>query len=575
MWAAQVRGHGRERQEQAGERPRVRGDQRLVGLDDVESHRPVVGVHRHLHRVADVVAHPRSSVGVREVVGRGVGVDEPDDPPGGGDDRVRVAVHSQERRDLLHPLGDLPVVEDPALGGEIVGEEHLDLGEPGRKDDAAPQRPDAHSALARVGRVDVLVARGVVQLRRAHLDEHVRVGELAVVDLRLADLERSGGRGRDVLHEELRQPLPRHPVHRAHHGAVPVRVHEVLVDPDAARKVGVRELADGQHHLPGLPVELVPVVVHVDELVVGADLLELTVRVERGPVLPQADVLDGRVVLPQDGGGEVLLGRERSRLDAVEPVGAVGGGDRPLDVGPLGHDLVGGDPEPLDDGGIGGQADQAPRDPEAEPDEGKAEARSRHLDQAQHGGQAGEADHDVERREAGVDVRVAGSERRPARGEEEAEGVQRVPPRLDDEECGDQSQQVRLRPRGDDEPPGRQPRAARQHVHGGDRRQGHRQDQGQELEHAEQEGVREDVEPDVPAEERLGHAERPGVPEPDEGLPSRRPLSAQHERDDQTAGQQESPVERLHLAPARELWQIVLAGELDERPVSPARRRED
>ena len=70
---------------------------------------------------------------------------------------------------------------------------------------------------------------------------------------------------------------------------------------------------------------------------------------------------------------------------------------------------------------------------------------------------------------------------------------------------------------------------------------------------AEEERVREDVEPHVPAEEGLGHAEEPGVPEPDHRLPLRRPLSAQHERDHETARQQEMPVEGLHLAPAREL----------------------
>ena len=513
-------------------------------------------------------------MGVREVVGRGVGVHEPDDPPGGGDDGVRVSVHAEEGRDLLHPLGDLPVVEDPALGGEVVGQEHLDLGEAGREGEAAPQGADGHPAGARVRRVHVLVALGVVELRRAHLDEHVRVRDLAVVDLRPRDLERAGDGGRDVLDEELRQPLAGHAIDRPHDRAVPVRVHEVLVDPDAARQVGVRQLADGQHHLPGLSVQLVPVVVHVHELVVRADLLELAVGIQRGAVLPEADVLDGGVVRAQDRGAEVLLGRERARLDPVEPVGPVGGRDRPLDVGALGHDLVGRHAKPLDDGGVRGQAEEPPSQPEPDPDQGEEEAGPRHLEEEQDGPEAGQADHDVERRERGVDVRVARPERRAASGEQEAEGVQRVPPRLDDEERGSEREEVPLRPRVRDQAGGRQPDPARQHVDGGDGGQGHREDQRQELKDADEKRVREDVEPDVAAEQGLGHAEGPRVPVPDHRLPERRPVAAQHERDHEAGGQTESPVERLDQGPAGQLRQGLLAVEIDEgRPEPPAGRQ--
>jgi hypothetical protein len=102
------------------------------------------------------------------------------------------------------------------------------------------------------------------------------------------------------------------------------------------------QLPGREHHLAELVIDHVPVVVHVHEPVVGADLLELGVGGEEGPVLPQADVLDGGVVPAQVLGGEVLLRGELLLLDLVQPVGLPRGLDVVQDERPLLVDLVGG-----------------------------------------------------------------------------------------------------------------------------------------------------------------------------------------------------------------------------------------
>jgi hypothetical protein len=73
-----------------------------------------------------------------------------------------------------------------------------------------------------------------------------------------------------------------------------------------------------------LAVHRVPVVVHVHEAVVGADLLELGVGGEERPVVPEANVLDRGVVPLEVRRAEVLVRRKLLLGDAIEPVGQLG-----------------------------------------------------------------------------------------------------------------------------------------------------------------------------------------------------------------------------------------------------------
>ena len=73
------------------------------------------------------------------------------------------------------------------------------------------------------------------------------------------------------------KPFGGDPVHGAQDGPVPVGIGQVFVDPGARGQSPVGELPGGEHDLAVFAVDLVAVVVHVDELVIGADLLELAV----------------------------------------------------------------------------------------------------------------------------------------------------------------------------------------------------------------------------------------------------------------------------------------------------------
>jgi hypothetical protein len=111
--------------------------------------------------------------------------------------------------------------------------------------------------------------------------------------------------------------------------------------------VGV-DLADRDHHLALVVPDRVAVDVDVGEVVVLGDGLEVA---DAGPQhlrVPQADVVDRRLVGLQGLGGEVVAGRERLGLDLLQVERFAGGVEVVLDVGPLADQLLGLDPEPLE-----------------------------------------------------------------------------------------------------------------------------------------------------------------------------------------------------------------------------------
>ena len=188
------------------------------------------------------------------------------------------------------------MVQHPAVGGDVVAEQNLQRLEAEAEEQPAGEPADAHAVGAAVDGLDVLFAFGlrVVKLLRVGVHEHVVVRQLAEVDARLLDVDVARHRRlrRDVLHEQNRQPLLRHFVHRPERDAVAVREGEVLVDPGAVRQAFGIQLARREHHLTQLAVDRVAIVVDRREVVIGAQLLDLAEGLEQRLVIPQAHVLD-------------------------------------------------------------------------------------------------------------------------------------------------------------------------------------------------------------------------------------------------------------------------------------------
>ena len=135
------------------------------------------------------------------------------------------------------------------------------------------------------------------------------------------------------------RPSLRHLVDRAEREPHAVGEGQVLVDEGPGRERRGVELPRREQDLPVLPVDPVAVVVHRDEVVVGADLLQLAEGQQQRVPVPEPHVLDGRRVGPDVRQREVGLAAELAGLHAVQPPGLAGGEDVVPEVGRLAGQL--------------------------------------------------------------------------------------------------------------------------------------------------------------------------------------------------------------------------------------------
>ena len=215
---------------------RQRQCQRVAWIGEVVIGRAVVRVDDHLYGIADVVQAVGRGRRVGIVVAHRIGIANPEQAAV-RDDHVRVFVVSQKRCDRRQPVGDVAMVENPALGGNVVAEENLQRLKPDAEQDLSSEAADHDAVFARIGGLDVLIALGIVKFLRLGVDEHIVVRQLAEVDARLGDLNfRDRRLRRNILHEQHRQAFLRDFVDRAERQSVAVREREMFVDPVTVRK---------------------------------------------------------------------------------------------------------------------------------------------------------------------------------------------------------------------------------------------------------------------------------------------------------------------------------------------------
>ena len=168
---------------------------------------------------------------------RRVRVANPEQPAVRRHDQIGVLVVSQKRRDRRHAIGDVPVVEHAAFGGDVVAEQNLQRLESEAEQQLAAQTADAHAVGAAVDRLDVLPRPSSSEIpsrscSRARSCSSARRNRCSAPSRRCRRHRRLG---RDVLDEQNRQPFRRHLVHRPERDAVAVGEGQVLVDPRAVR----------------------------------------------------------------------------------------------------------------------------------------------------------------------------------------------------------------------------------------------------------------------------------------------------------------------------------------------------
>jgi hypothetical protein len=158
--------------EQARERRRVDAQNRVLRVDRIEADVALIGVDDDLDRVADVADPGLGRLGIREALGRGVGVLDPDQAAP-VEHEVRVAIEHEERRDLADPVLDLAPELNPAVGAQVVRDQKVDVELVPGVDQPLERSVEQDAAMALVAPVDVVVALGVVELAHAGVDQPI------------------------------------------------------------------------------------------------------------------------------------------------------------------------------------------------------------------------------------------------------------------------------------------------------------------------------------------------------------------------------------------------------------------
>ena len=528
--AHQVGGHVRDRlerrridllprlQHRVGVVPRVEGHFARVGVDGrLDRVADVVDVverdtRRRVRRVADRVAeaHDRR-VGV--VRAQGVAVDDPHDLAV-DDRRIRIVVELEVRRDLLHPGHRIAVVEDLRLVVDRVGEQDVGRLELQRVDQAVEEVADLGAAVARERRLRLRCPVGtarIVELDvRATLgsaDDRVRRRGLAEVDARLVGgLIRERARGRDAPLQEHGVAVGRAVVALRGDHSVAVRIDERRVVPGRRCPELVEvELADRDHGILAFPVDLVAVdIERVGELVVRTVLLELADRRRNDGRVHDADGCRRVGVLaqlPRLGVGRCL---EVALLEAVDAVGGLRRVDVALVEGAFQGLLVGHDLELVHEERVGDRDDQGRHDEQGRSDEGEAPASDHRGDEEQHGDDRGGDREDGEPRDDGVHVDVARTRDAVTRLGERLVPVEPQARALDEQvEARDNRELDACRLRDAQlalADPHRAVEVGDEHRHA----EADEEHRGGEAEHGGEERHREQVEPDVHLELRVG-----------------------------------------------------------------------
>jgi hypothetical protein len=139
----------------------------------------VVGIDDELDRVAPVVRAVARRRRIRIAPARRIGIVQPVQPSV-GEDEIRVAVEAQEvSGNVADPVADAPVVEDAALGADVVAEQDLVRAEPQREQQLPPQRTERNPARTAVTRELGLVSPRIVELVGVGPDDDVIVGQPA------------------------------------------------------------------------------------------------------------------------------------------------------------------------------------------------------------------------------------------------------------------------------------------------------------------------------------------------------------------------------------------------------------
>ena len=291
----------------------------------------------------------------------------------------------------------------------------------------------------------------------------------------------------------------------------------------------------------------------MQEIIIGADFLELGKRGQQGTVIPQAHVAKRRIVLANIVEREVLNGGKTLLLKTIERIRLASELNGARNVGPLLVDFIGSHHKALHDFRIERAPQNSHRDHRANGEQRRANASTGRTDEKDSGGQNRHDEQRPQHGHRGVNIRVARAVHQSARRIEEIEHPQAKAVGDEQKEDSAQRHQVRARRGCQHGASRREPDAPFRDVHerGGEQAADERH-QRQVIEKPGERKLKE-VEAEVASKERIDdshvrHVPRPQIGEPMPHAPLADHVSAkEHATPDQPAEERTEPLERLEL----------------------------
>src|SRR5581483_6798141 len=127
-------------------------EQRVVGFEDVEVDRSVVGIDGSFYGIPDVIELANSFeadlCGVGMDIGGHVSVENPLQAAGVRKDEIRIRVPGGKVRHRAHPRHDIAADHHAAVLGKIAGQQNVDVFARDGGGNAREERGDGEAALA-------------------------------------------------------------------------------------------------------------------------------------------------------------------------------------------------------------------------------------------------------------------------------------------------------------------------------------------------------------------------------------------------------------------------------------------
>ncbi len=185
---AQSRRHAGSGFEQTRKYPAVRGQDRILLVENIKSSGAVVSVDYYFYAVAHVVDGIFAQLvmgGVRILIGGGESIHHPREPAVLADYQVRIRIVSKEGRQGGYPIAHVAPHQQPALRIDIVAERQFSqIAAIKRQHYTAQQAAHYDTAVPLIRSEIIALALGIVEFLLARLDVNVGVRQLAIVNFR-------------------------------------------------------------------------------------------------------------------------------------------------------------------------------------------------------------------------------------------------------------------------------------------------------------------------------------------------------------------------------------------------------